>query len=150
MPAGSVQENHIGIPNLNPIILFQQVPGDWPPPCFPEGAAICFPSPVARAWLSTALGSPADPAGVALHILLARSQRGGFAQCCNFLSGAKGTQEDSHSSFNYCGAYVMGSTSQRDAFSSQREQLCHCQQGLGLVCLPRDVTSPAGKSWHGR
>lgn len=38
-----VQEKRIGIPNLNLIILFQQVPGDWPPPCFPEGAAICFP-----------------------------------------------------------------------------------------------------------
>lgn len=42
VPAGSVKEKHIGIPNLNLIILFQQVPGDWPPPCFSEGAAICF------------------------------------------------------------------------------------------------------------
>lgn len=32
-------------PNLNLIILFQQVFGDCPPPCFPEGSAISFPAP---------------------------------------------------------------------------------------------------------
>lgn len=34
VPAGSMQEQHIGIPNLNLIILFQQVCGDWPLPSF--------------------------------------------------------------------------------------------------------------------
>lgn len=128
--------------------------GAWrlAPSLFPRRCCHLFPTPLAKPWLSTALGSPLDAAGAAAahHILLAHPERGGFAQCCNFLSGAKGTQEDTHCSFNYRGAYVMGSTPQRDAFSSQREQLCHCQQGLSLLCLPGDATSPAGKSWHGR
>lgn len=64
-----------------------------------------------------------------------------FELCCCFLSRAKGTEEVSCSSFNYCGACITGSTSQSPFISAEERSCVIPTEGLGLVCL-------AGEPWE--
>lgn len=104
--AGSARHRRIGIPKLNPIILFQQVHGDWPPPSAFQKEPLIVSHADRRAVPDPSLLQPRGASGDALPCSLRTCPE--LAHCCRSSAGAKGTEGDSRSSVNCCGERVTG------------------------------------------